>query len=312
MKRYFCECVLFSFLIVGCASTTENNSTPPVATATRPSATATKSLPSGQTPTATSYQLVFPSVTMSPQENENALFQLLTTNGYCRGKCIGGMYPDEMNVQDAVHVMSQWGMVTTNQNSIGQTYIGLKPATLYGQLNVSLAVGTWTKELETIDTLDLELHGSRSYYVDKSVWQANQDALQGFRMDNLLKTYGVPSYVGYDFYVSPASVLPKGDTVEYGMSLHFDQINLHILNSGMAYYDGKYVFLCPSKETHALHIVINPHRPLTELRNVFPVTWQGLTNTDLDAFYATLTGENAFDLCTKTTLEQILALKPHT
>jgi len=256
-------------------------------------------------------QIVFPSITMSPQENEKALLELLKTNGNCTSKCIGGVYPDKMSVQEAVNVMSQWGMVAINKNSVDQTYIGLKPITLYGQLIVSLALGTWTKELESIDKLVLELHGSGSYYVNKKVWQANQGALQGFRMDNILKTYGIPSYVGYDFSSISAAQMPeKGDSVEYGMSLHFEQINLHMLLSGIAYYDGTDIFLCPSKETHALYLEINPERPLKELQNVFPVTWQALTGTDLNAFYQTFTSGKVFDACVTTDLGQILTLQP--
>jgi hypothetical protein len=264
--------------------------------------------------TATPYQLVFPSITMSPQENENALLELLKTNGDCSGKCLGGVRPDEMTAQEAVNVMSQWGMITVNKNSQGKTFINLEQNQIHEQLNVYLSVGTWTKELETIDNVAIRIDGALdSNYVKEDVWLANQEAFRGFRMDNMLKAYGVPSYVGYDFSIlmGPSPIPKKGERFEYAMSLQYEHINLHILLSGMAYYDGNTVFLCPSKEPHALYLEINPERPLKELQNVFPVTWQALTNTDLDAYYQKFTSGNAFDACVTTNLEQIQTLQPY-
>jgi ribosomal protein L24E len=248
---------------------------------------------------------------MLPQENEKALIDLLKTNGNCTGKCIGGINPDNMTVQDAVNVMSQWGMVIISKNSLGQSFINLAPTPLYGQVNVYLSVGTWTKEMETIDRVAIRIQGSGSYYVKKDVWLANRGTFSGFRMENILKAYGVPSYVGFDFSsISPTWTPDKGESLEYGMSLHFEQFNLHMLNSAIAYYDGEAVFLCPSKESHALSLEINPERPLKELQNVFPVTWQTLTGTDLNAFYQTFTGGNAFDACVTTNIEKILTMQP--
>jgi len=241
------------------------------------------------------------------------LLELLKTNGNCKDKCIGGIRPNEMTVQEAVNAMSQWGTMSIYDNSTsGGTYITLDQSPLYGQVSVYLSVGTWTKKMETIDNVSIQIQGFSDTYVGEDVWLANQEAFRGFRMDNILKAYGTPSYVGYDFssLLSPSPPLEKGERFEYGMSLHYEQINLHILVGGMAYYDGESVFLCPSKEPHYLLIEINPERPLNELQDVFPVTWQSLTDTDLNAFYQTFTGDNAFNICAKTNLEKILTLQP--
>jgi len=312
MKRYLYKYTLLCLFITGCTFANGNNTTLTVATATIPPVTMTETLQPSPALTPTPYQLVFPLVTLSPQENEKSLLELLKTSGGCTGKCIGGIYPDTMTVQDAVKVMARWGMVSTSKNSQGKTFIILDQRPLYEQLNVYLSIGTWTKELETIDKVAIRIQGtSDSYYVKEDVWSANKEAFQGFSMDKILKAYGVPSYVGYDFSsVSPAWVPEKGESVEYGMSLHFEKINLHMLISAMAYYDGINVFLCPSKEPHTLSLEINPDRPLKELQNVFSVTWQALTGTDLDAFYQTFTGGNAFNACVTTDLGQILALQP--
>lgn len=312
MNRYLHKCALLCLFIAGCAVANENTVTLTIVAEAAPSVPITETIQPLPTLTPTRYQLVFPSITLSPQENENALLELLKTNGNCTGKCIGGIRPDAMTVQDAVDVMAQWGMVTIGENSQGKTYINLDQNQLYGQLNVYLSVGTWTKELETIDNVAIRIDGISDTYVGEDVWLANRDAFRGFQMDGLLEAYGVPSYVGYDFssILSPSPPLELGERYPYGMSLHFEQINLHVLVSGMAYYDGEDVFLCPSKETHALYLEINPERPLEDSQNVFPVTWQALTDTDLNEFYVTFTGENAFDMCTTTKLEKILTLQP--
>lgn len=310
MKKYqYNYFLLFCLLLTSCAAVSESTQIPIIETQV-------SSIPTtAQILTPTPYQIMLPSVTMSPQENEKALVELLKTNGNCTEKCLGGIRPDEMTVQDAVNVMSQWGMVALYKDSQGKTFINLNQNQLYGQLNVYLSVGTWTKEFETIDTVAIRIDGDAatgSHYVKEDVWLANQESFRGFRMDNILKAYGIPSFVGYDFsaLLSPNILPKKGERFVYAMSFQYEQINMSILFGGMAYYDGEVVYLCPSKEPHALYININPERPLKELQNVYPVTWQILTGTDLTAFYQSFTGDNAFDVCTTTTMYQILALQP--
>jgi hypothetical protein len=312
MKRYLYKCALLCLFIAGCTFANETSVPLTIPADVSPSATMTETVQLLPTLTPTAYRLVLPSITMSAQESENALLELLKTNGNCTGKCIAGIHPDEMTVQDAVDVMGQWGMVTISEDSRGKTFVNLDQNQLYEQLNMYLSVGTWTRELETIDKVTIRIEGFSDTYVGEDVWLANQDAFQGFRMDNVLETYGVPSYVGYDFssLLSPSPPLEKEQRFSYGMSLHFEQINLHLLISAMAYYDGETVFLCPSKEPHSVYLEINPERPLKELQNVFPVTWQSLTGTDLDAFYQTFIVENAFNTCVTTKLEKILTLQP--
>jgi hypothetical protein len=310
MKKHWYKHTLLFLFIASCTFANKNNPTFTVATATIPPVTITETLPPSLALTPTPYQLVFPLATLSPQENEKSLLELLKTNGDCTGKCIGGIYPDAMTVHDAVNVMARWGMVSIS-NGQGQTFIILDQRPLYKQVNVYLSIGTWTKELETIDKVAIRIQSTSDSYVKEDVWSANKEAFQGFSMAKILKAYGVPSYVGYDFSsVSPQWVPEKGESVAYGMSLHFEKINLHMLISALAYFDGVNVFLCPSKEPHTLSLEISPDRPLKELQNVFPVTWQALTGTDLYAFYQTFTGENAFDACVTTDLGQILTLQP--
>ncbi len=262
------------------------------------------------------HQIVLPSVTMAPDENEKALLELLKTNGNCTGKCLGGIRPDEMTVQEAINKMAEWGMVEIYENPRnGKTYINLDQNQLYGQLNVYLSVGTWTKDLEVIDSVAIRIDGGAatgSHYVKENVWLANQESFRGFRMDGMLKAYGVPSFVGYDFSTisSPSQPLRKGERLEYAMNLQYEQLNISILIGGMAYYDGDTLFLCPSKESHALYVDINPERPLKDLQNVYPVTWQMLTGADLNTFYQTFTSKNAFDECITTDIGRLLTLQP--
>jgi len=261
--------------------------------------------------------VVLPAVTLSPLENENALLALLKTNGNCKGKCLGGIYPDTMTVQDAINVMSQWGMIRISENGQGKTFINLVQSQLYDQLRINLSVGTWTREFETIDQVAIRIDAAGtstgSHFVGEDVWLANKEVFKGFRMDGILEAYGTPSYVGYDFIsLLDPSVMPlkAGERFEYGMSIHFKEINLHILLAGMAYYDGEQVFLCPSKEPRYLDLQINPERSMKDREAIYPVIWQNLSGMDLNIFYQTFTGENAFDACFITTLEEILTLQP--
>ena len=311
--------VALAYLFAGCSdaplvspSATMTATLIPVDTTTpTPSAT----LPPTRIFTPTLALLVLPAVTMSPQEVERGLLELLKTNGNCTGKCIGGIWPDEMTVQEAVNIMSQWGMVRIGKNSQGKTFLNLDPNLLYGQIGVYLSVGTWTEELETIDKVAIRIQdvasGDRDAYIGEEWWRENWDAWRGVRFDSLLKAYGVPSFVGYDFATTvEAGSSLEGRTISYGMEIQYEQTNLDMFMEALAYYDGETLFLCPFSDPHYLLMEINPDRPLKELQEFFPVSWEALTATDLEAFYEVFTDGNNPDGCVTTTLEQIQALQP--
>jgi hypothetical protein len=316
MKKYlYCVATWFSLVCLytsGCAFVSKNPGTgvetkvPPPTTAT---ATPEEILQPTQALSPTPLRIFLPAVTMAPQENEKALLNLLKTNGNCTGKCIAGIRPDDMTVQDAVDEMAQWGAINIYENPNGKTFINLDQNPLYGQANVDLSIGTWTKKLETIDRVDIQIEGVSGTYLGDDLWLANRDAWQGFSLDNILKTYGIPSYIGYFFQtnVEVGSSL-RGRTILYGMEMHYEQINLQVHIGALANYDGENLFLCPSKDPHNLRIVINPERPLKELREFYPVTWQALTGTDSGAFYQLFTAN--LDKCIATTLAKILVLQP--
>jgi hypothetical protein len=315
MIKSISKYLLISLLILSCNVTGNRtfSATPEPKTLLSP--TTEKTIQPLPELTSTPNRLLLPSVTLSPLETENAIIELLRTNGNCVGKCLGGIYPDKMTLQEAVDVMSQWGMINLSKNSQGRAIINLNPNELFGQFNVYLSVGTWTKELETIDRVSIRIDSATSadtHYIKEDVWLAYQDMFRGFQMDSVLKSYGIPSYVGYDFssILSP-SLLPRiGERFSYGTILHFEEINLQILIGAMALFDGQSVFLCPSKEPHYLYLEINPERPLKESQNAFPVTWQALTDTDLNVYYQIFTVENAFDVCVTTNIKEILKLQP--
>ena len=272
----------------------------------------TKTLQPTHTFTPTPAQFVLPAVTMSPEEAENALLELLKTNGNCTGKCVASIRPDEMTVQDAVDIMAQWGMVSIGENWQGKTFINLVQNPLYEQVFVNISIGTWTQEFVTIDKLTVYISGPPGAWIlGEDVWLENRDAWRAFSLDNILKTYGVPSYVGYFFQTTVERGVPlDGRTITYSLEMQYEQFNLVVVIGALAYNDGENIFLCPSKDPHDLGIEINPERPLLERQAFSPVTWQALTGTDLESFYEVFTDENNPDACVTTTLEQIQALQP--
>lgn len=257
-------------------------------------------------------QLAIPVITMSPQESENALLGLMRTNGNCTRKCLAGIRPDEMSMQEAVNTMSQWGMIRIGKNNQGKTFINLEPNLIHKNVTVYLSVGTWTNEYESIDTIMFRMQGFSEQFIGSDLWLENREAWQGFSLHNLLKAYGVPSYVGYFFQttVRPGSSL-TGRTISYSLEIQYDQIDLLVGIGAMAYNDGKNIILCPSKDPHDLGVVISPERSLKERREFYPVTWRALTDMDLEAFYKIFTNEANPDACITTNLEQIQLLQPY-
>lgn len=334
MKRFyfgFLICVgLFPIYLASCTPANGESVTPPtVGIAINPTATKTatatfedaatvtttptKTLQPTHTLTSTPAQFALPEITMSPQESEDALIELLKTNGDCTDKCIAGIWPDEMNVQEAVDIMSQWGPIEMVEDFEGDTFIHLRQDPLYGQIVVKLSIGTWTKTLETVDKVTVRIKSSSDdAFLGEELWLSDQGTLQGFQLDNILKTYGVPSYVGYFFQTAvEQGVSLEGRTIHYYMDMHYEELNLIAGIGAMAYYDGETLHICPSKDPHGVGIEINPESSLKELEEFRPVTWEALANTDLEAFYQLLTDETNPDACIETTLEQIQTLQSY-
>jgi hypothetical protein len=326
MKSYLYGDVMYLILscltVASCTFVSEKSLV--VATDIFRTPSATRLVPVSETPTfvktiqptqiltSTLQQIVVPAVTMSSQEAENALLKLLKTNGNCMGKCVAGIYPDSMTVQDAIEKMAQWGMVRTGENSQGKTFINLVQNPLHEKIIVNLAIGTWARKLETIDRVSLRIRESSELFVGEDIWLANREAWQGFRLDNILKAYGIPTFVGYFFQTTVEVGAPlEGRTIAYDMELQYEEINLIVHIGALAYYDGESLFLCPSKDPRSLGIEINPERSLKELQGFSPVSWQALTGTDLGEFYRMFTDNTNLDPCVKTDLEQIQSLQPY-
>ncbi|MBI3169924.1 MAG: hypothetical protein HYZ22_15685 [Chloroflexi bacterium] len=246
---------------------------------------------------------------MSAQESEKALAILLNTNGYCIGKCIAGIKPDDMTFQDAVNKMSEWGMVEMYENPRnGKVFVHLIQNSINEKIVIDLSVGTWTKRMTTIDSVSLHISGSpESLLLGKDIWLTNNDHWSGIRIDNILKAYGVPSYIGY-FFQSTTGSPSTEETISYTVVVQYEEMNLIVATGGLASYDGKSLFICQTEDPHDLAIVINPEQSLEKYREYAQVTWQALTNTTADAFYQMYTNEP--DACITTTLIQIQALQP--
>ncbi|HZU86985.1 MAG TPA: hypothetical protein VFF78_05850 [Anaerolineaceae bacterium] len=317
MKKFISIILSLYFLgMAGCAISTSTaipHAAPSPTATVIPSQvhTATSTVRPTHTFTPVSNQVVLPEVTMSPQEAENALLELLKTNGNCTGKCIAGIYPDDMTLQEAVDTMAQWGTIRTGKNVLDMAYIAIEQYPLPEGVLVSLGVVSDTDTLESIDHVEIWIFSGSERFLGEDLWLANRDAWQGFRFDNLLKAYGVPSYVGFTFatIVEVGSPL-EGRTIEYDIMLYYEQTNLVIVLPTLAYYDGETLFLCPSEDPHNLEIDLNPTDTEANREELFSVTWQALTDTDLDAFYQMFTHETSLEACITTTIEQIMTLQP--
>jgi hypothetical protein len=259
--------------------------------------------------TVTPFKVVIPSSTISVQESEMALTILLKTNGYCVGKCVAGIKPDNMTFQDAVNKIAEWGAIEIDENPrTGKVFVHLIQSPINEQVYIDLSVGTGAKEMKVIDTVFLHISGPpENLLLEKDVWLTNYDAWSGIRIDNILKTYGIPSYVGY-FFQTTTGALITGRNINYTLVIQYEEMSLIIIVGGLASYDGKSLFLCQTEDPHDLALVINPEQSLEKYRGYAQVTWQALTNTTLDAFYQKFTNDPK--ACIKTSLTVIQELQP--
>jgi BarA-like signal transduction histidine kinase len=302
-------CLLFSW-IAGCTVESQASVAVTPEIKVTPSETAsptTTPLPS-LTFTPSPVPIVLPAITMSPQEAEKALQELLKTNGNCMGKCLAGIRPDEMTIQEAVDQMARWGMLWMskgNDGGIGIHTAYLDPNSKQVNLNLDIVL---RKKSEA--TYSVSFHIPRyedGDFLATDVWLANRETWKAFQFRNLLKAYGIPSFVGFSMQTNENSIV-------YTLMMNYEQLNLEIGIGALARRNGKNVFICPSKDPHNLGIDINPDLlgvPLEKNIQISLITWQALTDSDLQSFYQTFTDENHPDQCITTTLEKIRELDPY-
>jgi len=321
-KMYSCFILLSTLLISNCGTVVKTNANPDPSLITSATQSTGKSSPTeAKTPTSTPLPtltftpspvpIVLPAVTISSQEAEAALQELLKTNGNCAGKCLAGIRPDEMTVQEAVNQIARWGMLRMSVDKEGRIFITnvyLDPSSK--QVNLNLAI-TLRKKSET--TYHVSFYVPRREdgdFVDAGVWLANREAWQAFQFDNLLKAYGTPSFVGFRLDTWDR----EGKFIVYTLYVVYKQMNLEIGIGGLAQSNGQGVFICPSKDPHNLGIDINPEvsgAPLENIQQISPITWQELTGSDLQSFYRAFTDESNSNGCVITTLEKIKELDPY-
>lgn len=313
-KLYLCLMLLSVFLISNCEGAI--NVQLPSASATAlmesPPSIETKTSTSTPLPTITftpsPVPIALPAVTMSPQEAEDVLLELLKTNGNCTGKCLAGIRPDEMNVQEAIDQMAHWGMLSMSEDKDGRTFINnlyLDPNSK--QVNLNLAIILRNK-FETSYAVSFHIpRFEDDAFLRADIWRANREAWRAFQFDNLLKVYGTPSFVGFRFATEDL----EGKSITYTLDVQYEQMNLEMGIGGLTHRDGQDVFICPSNDPHNLGLDINYEPPLKDRQQAYPITWQALTGSDLQAFYQVFTDENGTDGCVTTTLKKIRELDPY-
>jgi hypothetical protein len=189
--------------------------------------------------------VVLPAVTLSPQEVEIALQELLKTNGNCTGKCLAGVRPDEMTMQKAVDQMAQWGMLSMDKDNDGRTIVHAIPLTLPNkQVRINLVL-ILREEIVDAVSFHLPRFGDENGQVlGADVWLANREAWEAFQLNSLLKAYGTPSFVGFMLQ----SGNPENASVAYTLEIQYEQLNLDIGIGGYARRVGSNVSICPSKD----------------------------------------------------------------
>jgi len=321
-KKYWYFLLLWIFpvclLVVGCAvdnsgsvaSTTETNHIPLetvvssiIAVTASPTTSLLPTTPSALSPVP----IVLPVTTMLPQEAEDALQDLLKTNGNCTGKCLAGIYPDEMTMQEGVDQMAQWSMLSVDEDNDGRTFVHVVPPALSDkQIRINLVLILRQQIIDGVSFyIPRRIDGAE--FVDADVWLANRETWEAFQLDNLLKAYGTPSFVG--FFMETRGT--EGESIAYTLDIQYEQMNLKIGIGGLAHRNGQDVIICPSKDPHSLGIDINPERPLREIQQFSPITWQALTGSDLQTFHHTFTNESSSDGCVVITLSKIIELDPY-
>lgn len=300
---------LLCISIVSCASESESSTTVSNLTNATPYITVTASSSTSLLPanTAKPPSIVFPITTMSPKEAELALQKLMETNGNCTGKCMAGIYPDEMTMQEGVSQMAQWGTIEMSEDNNGTTFVHLIPPAPHDKLiRINLVLIIKQQAINGI-SFHIPRWIDGNEFVDADVWQTNREAWAAFRLDNLLKAYGTPSFVGFSMETGD----PKGETIIYTLDIHYEDMNLQMGFGGLAQRNGQDVFICPTSDSHNFGININPQRPLGEVQQFSRITWQALTGGDLQTFYDTFIDESNSDGCVVTTLSKIMELDPY-
>jgi hypothetical protein len=261
--------------------------------------------------TPTEVELMFPAVTMSSQEAEDALIALLKTNGNCTGKCLAGIRPDEMNLQEALKVLAQWGMIRIGEDIFGNKYINLDQEPQFDAIQVYISVGPWTNDLSKIETVLTRVEGVSLNYLPSDYWVDRSGILAGFRIEKILDTYGDPTFIGFFFatYYGPEAHEDERPFL-YSMEIHFQHLNIQVNISGPAYFDGENLFICPKTDPHNVWIWVNPESPLIEYEEKFPVTWQELSGEELSSFTDLINDKDGLNNCLSTTVEKIESLQP--
>lgn len=168
-----------------------------------------------------------PLPTLSPEDMEKLLAELLRTNGNCSEPCFWGITPDKSNFDDAVTFLKSLGSKGLEGVKDSIRYYNV----IYDYKDEIIISIAFPEHNGSVGEINAGLGGLQNDNISSSDWSA-------FQLDSIIRTYGTPSSVNI--------VLGEGPNgrVSYQLLLIYDAAKLSIL------YDPTDIAILPAPVLH--------------------------------------------------------------
>lgn len=243
-------------------------------------------------PTVAPAQTQTPMITPSPQptltkeEAQEVIGELLAKNGNCTEPCFWGFRPTA-DIKE-VQLLNFLTYIREKPEIIKQSgYTQYIASISYKERVAVSATFTFDEKSHSLLSIHATI-GGLCYYpeITYADWEA-------FRPDNILRTYGKPSSV--EFFLSYPTEPTTDQTIGYDFRFRYESENFVIHYTGQRTINNPQLYICPIKDVgiSSIDLYLGEN---TKIKPTNGKSLQDVSSVSIDDFYDTMIG-NANDAC---------------
>lgn len=287
MNKSMSKAIAALFLLWALTSCGYESGTPSPSTSTRPSATLAATLSPTIPPTQTEAPTITPSTrpTLTKEQAQEVIGELLAKNGNCIEPCFWGFSP-AADTQEAqllnflTYVREKPRIIQENETVQYIASIDYKE-----RIAIS-ATFTFDKKLRSLSNIYTTIGGLYYPEIASADWEA-------FRPENVLKVQGIPSSV--EFFLSYPTEPTTDQTIGYEFRFRYESEKFVIDYTGQRTLSQTNLYICPLKDRYIESVFVYLGDGL-KIKPTSGKFLQDVSSISVDDFYNAMTG-NANDAC---------------
>jgi hypothetical protein len=275
----------FLWIIASCSDISSAPLTP-TPSSFIPSATATLPMTASPRQTDVATDVAIPQPTLTKEQAEEIIGELLATNEDCTKPCFWGFnttttVDEETVLNYFTFLRERPRIIRENQNTRFIVSMGYQD-----RVNISLTF-TFDGKQQSLINIYSAIHGLHYPEITNQDWEA-------FRPETILRTYGKPSSI--EFFLNYPTESTSDQTIGYDFTFRYGQEKFAIMYTGQRTLNRPELRVCPLEDPTIVSVYLLLGDRLMENQLSSGKNIEEVSSLTIDDFYKSIT-ENNPDIC---------------